>query len=281
MKCFIAVLCLVLSACGGGGSDEPAQPASKPAPEVSVKPADQNCLLYSPDGSVCAINPYIASQGRVLPGDGRWDTTKLRQLDAAMKVGGKGPNDHTFGICFEGGSITVGEHGWPDIGATYAGQVYLDFLRRYPNAKFDMHNDAVSGTSSAQAADRVDAFLTRFHCDIMVVEFAVNDNAICLTAPKGTVETGYDRLLTKIQSRGIVPIVFETMLPTGSNAQNCHLYVALNHRVAMFVSMQNAVLPLVNAGIIQKPWFDYDGTHPNAWGHRELSSVLNWNLANI
>jgi hypothetical protein len=212
----------------------------------------------------------MAKAGRIYVGS---QYAHLAELDRVMKIGG------TYGLCFEGGSITVGEHGWPDISKTYAGEVLMWYQAKYPNSKFNMFNDAVSGTSSAQGADRIGAFLAKpgVKCDIAIVEFAVNDNYIC-DANVVAVQAGYDRLLRQLDLNGSVTVMFETMLPTGKNAQRCHIPVGQSHNVAMIVSIQDSVWPWVANGSIPTSWFDYDGTHPNAWGHREFSSVLTYNL---
>jgi lysophospholipase L1-like esterase len=250
---------LVLAACGGGGGGDGG--SSEPAPVV--KPA-----CYLADGQTCIINDASVARAKILTGD----QSKLKALFAKMKVGGH------YVIGFEGGSITVGEKGWPDIGKTYAGMVFLWFQTTFPNSTFDMKNDAVSGTTSAQGAARYPAFAELYHPDITFVEFAVNDRPQYYT-DAGTVEVWYGQMMDAVTSTGGIPVALETMKPDCSSAQPPHYAVYAAKNLPLMVSQYQSVCAIL-ATVPQADW-NADGTHPNYLGHQILAVLLTKNLETL
>lgn len=253
----------ILTACGGGGggSSDTTQNKTPPAP-VAAAPC------YLADGATCIINDPSVARGNVFSGD----QTRLKELFARMKVGGH------YVIGFEGGSITVGEKGWPDISKTYAGMTFLWFQQTFPNSTFDMKNDAVSGTDSSQGAARYPAFAALYHPDITFVEFAVNDRPQYYT-DAGTVEVWYGQMMDAVTSTGGIPVALETMKPDCSSAQPPHYAVYASRNLPLMVSQYQSVCAVL-ATIPEADW-NADGTHPNYFGHQILAQLLTRNLEKL
>lgn len=269
---FVAVsstILLSLAACGGGGGsgDTPpnnnaraSQTASPPTPASSTSAASACYLL---DGVTCVVNDDVITRSTIFQGDQR----ELKALFAKMKQGGH------YVIGFEGGSITVGEKGWPDISKTYAGMVFLWFESTFPKSTFDMRNDAVSGTPSSAGAARYPTFAAQYKPDLMIVEFAVNDNYLA-KQDIGPVEVDYGKLLDEVIASGAIPVALETVLPTCANAQDAHYPVYASRNLPIMISEKESLCPWT---IPQADW-NADGTHPNYFGHQILAQLVTRNF---
>lgn len=259
----VAALCAFLAACGGGGgggSDKPAASSTSSQAAPVVKPC------YLQDGSTCVVDSDVIARSAIFQGD----QTALKALFAKMKQGGH------YVIGFEGGSITVGEHGWPDISKTYAGMVFIWFQNTFPKSTFDMRNDAVSGTPTPAGLARYPSFAAQNHPDLMFVEFAVNDVYLAQT-DFGTLEVNYGKLIDEVTASGAVPVALETVLPTCVNAQDAHYPVYASRNLPLMVSEKEAMCPWT---IPQADW-NWDGTHPNYFGHQMLAQLVTKNLERV
>lgn len=257
-KSLIATVCAFLAACGGGSGDNA---SSEAVPQAVVNPA-----CYLADGATCVVNADVVTRSTIFQGD----QTALKALFAKMKQGGH------YVIGFEGGSITVGEHGWPDISKTYAGMVFLWFQSTFPNSTFDMRNDAVSGTPSSAGVERYPTFAAANKPDLMIVEFAVNDVYLAQTN-FGELEVNYGKLIDEITASGAVPVALETVLPTCVNAQDAHYPVYAARNLPLMVSEKDAMCPWT---IPQEDW-NFDGTHPNYFGHQILAKLVTRNFEKV
>ncbi|MDF2648096.1 MAG: lysophospholipase L1-like esterase [Paenibacillus sp.] len=75
-------------------------------------------------------------------------------------------------IGYIGGSITQhgrSAHNWPE-------PVTRWFVQQYPNARISVENAAIGATGSDLAVFRAERDLIRYECDLVFIEFAVNDN---------------------------------------------------------------------------------------------------------
>lgn len=84
-----------------------------------------------------------------------------------------GLNESRLTVGFIGGSITDGRsaHNWPE-------PVMNWFAETFPTCRFRVENAAIGATGSALAVFRAERDLIDRHCDLVFVEFAVNDFGI-------------------------------------------------------------------------------------------------------
>lgn len=118
-------------------------------------------------------------------------------------------------IGFIGGSITDARprHNWPE-------PVIAWFADRFPDARIIVENAAIGATGSDLAVFRAERELIGRGCDLVFVDFAVNDNGEASEKRMRTRE-GLTRKLLKGQSRDIVYVytycqeMYESMLQGG------------------------------------------------------------------
>ncbi|MCL6444234.1 MAG: SGNH/GDSL hydrolase family protein, partial [Alicyclobacillus sp.] len=101
-------------------------------------------------------------------------------------------------VGFIGGSITDARpgHNWPE-------GVLAWLVERYPNVRIVVENAAIGATGSDLAVFRADRDLVRHNCDLVFVEFAVNDMGLAAERRYRTREG----LLRKILKSGRTDVV--------------------------------------------------------------------------
>jgi acyl-CoA thioesterase I len=271
LTAFIAgtALALTLSGCGGGGG------GGSPTPTQTTAAAAPTCYLTDQSNNTCVVNDAIVLRSDIFNGD----QTALRALFTKMKQGGR------YVIGFEGGSITRGEKVISTPGTTldqtYTWEVYRWFQATFPKSTFDLENDAVSGTSSGQGAERYPTFAAQYKPDLVIVDFAVNDNYFVVDGNAGEVQVWYGQLMNEIVAGGAIPIALETVLPDCENAQwpDETAYASLN--LPLMISEKDAICPLIAGGQLPQSDWNADGTHPNVFGHEILSQLVTQNFNRI
>jgi lysophospholipase L1-like esterase len=226
--------------------------------------------------NVDSTKPCVVDDATVVRADAfNGDQGPLKVRLAQMATGGN------FGICAIGGSITAGEVApWYDIDKTFVGRTFNWFRNTFPKSTFELHNAAISGTETSLAAQRVGAFITTYKCDIMIVEFAVNDNGNSKANP-GWVEVEYGKLLDQITTFGAIPVSLETMLPDCESAQNAHYPVYAARNLPLMVSESDAICQMTKDGTLKQSDWNADGTHPNTYGHELLALLLTKNFERL
>lgn len=254
----MVVASIVLAACGGGGGGESGSNTKQQisAPDTTTKTAPGCYLTNVVSTKPCAVDDWTVLRARINQGD----PAPLKAKYAAMRAGGR------YGICFTGGSITVGEKVWPDIQKAWAFKTFMWFAKTFPNSQFDYYNEAVSGTNSIVSQYRVGKMLDAVKCDVMFVEYAVNDINYMKAYPAQQAQA-YASILDQSLNHHAVTIVFETMMPDCSNSEAGQVASAMNRNL-MVISESSAICGETRDGTLVQADWNADGTHPNEYGHQ-------------
>lgn len=185
---------------------------------------------------------------------GNLSNTKRRLAEGALTVG------------FIGGSITDGRprHNWPEPVANW-------LVDRYPQVRFQVENAGIGATGSDLAAFRAKRDLIDRGCDLVFVEFAVNDNGVPTERRNRTREG----LLRQLLAGGDIDVVlvytysqdmYESMA-AGSMPDSIREFEALaEHYGLSSVWMGLHALHEVKRGLMRWEAWLPDGLHPTERG---------------
>jgi lysophospholipase L1-like esterase len=190
-------------------------------------------------------------------------TGDLRRL---AKVFAKARRGESIKLGVIGGSITVGAIA-SDPANSYAGLLLAWWRKRFPDCEIDLINAGVSGTGSMYGALRAGRDLLSGTPDLVVIEFAVNDN--------WTDGEAYEGLVRQVLAQPNQPaaILLFMMWERGGNDQEMQAKVGRHYDLPM-VSFRDAMWPEMAAGRMK--WSDYivDTVHPNDAGHAAAARFL-------
>ena len=165
-----------------------------------------------------------------------------------------------------GGSITVGAIA-SSPGNSYSGLLLAWWRERFPKCEIDLINAGVGGTGSMYGALRAGRDLLSGTPDLVVIEFAVNDN--------WTDGEAYEGLVRQVLAQPNQPavILLFMMWERGGNDQEMQAKVGTHYNLPM-VSFRDAMWPEMAAGRLK--WSDYivDTVHPNDAGHAAAARFL-------
>jgi hypothetical protein len=187
-------------------------------------------------------------------------------LGRLAKVFAKARRGEPIKLGVIGGSITAGAiASSPDN--SYSGLLLAWWRKRFPKCEIDLINAGVGGTGSMYGALRAGRDLLSGAPDLVVIEFAVNDN--------WTDGEAYEGLVRQILAQPNQPavILLFMMWERGGNDQEMQAKVGAHYRLPM-VSFRDAMWPEMAAGRIK--WSDYivDTVHPNDAGHAAAARFL-------
>ena len=229
------------------------------------------CLL-------CASLPQydvMAADESILPMYRRAVDFPQGDLSRLANVLRKAQNGGEITIGFLGGSITEGR-GASGIENCYVSHVYKWWYETFPQAKIQVINAGVGGTSSYLGVHRVDAELLVHQPDLVFMEFAVNDtfSEFCMSS--------YENLIRKIlmsDSNPALVLLFATNA-VGDSSQAVQAALGQYYRLPM-ISYGKAVTPEIAAGSFT--WADIaeDTVHPNDWGHAIFAGLITTFLEDI
>jgi lysophospholipase L1-like esterase len=204
--------------------------------------------------------PSIRERGLVSPGD----TARLAAVMAKARRGEE--------ICVAaiGGSITAGGLQTKDPKNRYVARVAAWFTQTFPQAKVRFVNAGIGGTNSLYGAMRVRRDVLSKQPDLVIVEYAVNDNH---PVPMfwSTYEGVLRQILREPQQPAVVQLFF--MQRKGENAQETQHMLGRHYDLPM-VSFRDAWWPEIYAGRVQWETMYADVVHPNDTGHILASELL-------
>jgi len=207
-----------------------------------------------------ATTPAIRERGLVSPGD----TARLAAVMAKARRGEE--------ICVAaiGGSITAGGLQTKDPQNRYVVRVAAGFTQAFPQAKVRFVNAGIGGTNSLYGAMRVQRDVLSKQPDLVIVEYAVNDNH-----PVPMFWASYEGVLRQIlrapQQPAVVQLFF--MQRQGQNAQETQHMLGRHYDLPM-VSFRDAWWPELYSGRAQWETMYADVVHPNDTGHILASELL-------
>jgi len=190
------------------------------------------------------------------------DTARLQHVLAKARRGEK----VVVGVI--GGSITAGARASTEQNR-WGNHVAQWFRDTFPQTEIEFHNAGIGATGSNIAAHRIQGHLLKFHPDIVVSEFGVNDPNNELAAE--TLE-GMTRQILKLPNNPAVMYLY-TMNSAGGNAQEWHSKVGTHYGLPM-VSFRDALWPRIEAKELK--WEDVEGdeVHPNDRGHKYCADFV-------
>lgn len=180
-------------------------------------------------------------------------------------------NKQTVKIAYLGGSITRTDNGWRE-------QTFNWFQQKYPSTKFEQIIAAIGGTGSEFGAYRLKNHVLKHKPDLVLVEFAVNDNAKTSQQVKDAME-GIVRQIWKANRKTDICFVYtfqkvqlpyyqENRFPVSASAMET---VADYHKIPS-ICVALPVIKLIAEGKMivrgkakdypDKMVFSEDGVHP-------------------
>lgn len=204
--------------------------------------------------------PSIRERGIVSQGD-------ESRLAAVMAKARRGEEICVAAI---GGSITAGGLQTKDPKNRYIARVADWFTKTFPKARVRFVNAGIGGTNSLYGAMRVQRDVLSKRPDLVIVEYAVNDNH---PVPMfwGSYEGVLRQILCEPQQPAVVQLFF--MQRKGENAQETQHMLGRHYNLPM-VSFRDAWWPEIYSG--RAIWEDMyaDVVHPNDTGHILASELL-------
>jgi len=179
-------------------------------------------------------------------------------------------------VVFLGGSITQNDHGYTKMISEW-------LEKKWPDVKFTFLNAGLSSTGSVTGAFRFpDQVLAKGPVDLLIVEFAVNDDQDSMldskTATRGL--EGIVRQFWKANPTGDIlsvdfvnpPMLEKIRKGTEAVSTLAHKRVARHYHIPI-VDVGRALANEIAAG--RKTWDkDYGGTHPNSAGYAFATGLI-------
>lgn len=204
--------------------------------------------------------PAIRERGIVSEGD-------VSRLSAVIQKARRGEEICVAAI---GGSITAGGLQTKDPKNRYIAQVSDWFTQTFPKAKVRFVNAGIGGTNSLFGAMRVQRDVLSHKPDLVIVEYAVNDNH-----PVPMFWSSYEGVLRQIlrepQHPAVVQLFF--MQRKGENAQETQHMLGRHYDLPM-VSFRDAWWPEIYTDRVKWETMYADVVHPNDTGHILASELL-------
>ncbi|MDB5328002.1 MAG: hypothetical protein JWM57_3571, partial [Phycisphaerales bacterium] len=212
------------------------------------------------------------------------DTDTAGSLDRAVvdagdatrfsRVFDKGRRGEPITIGFIGGSITAG-YAAHDAPHRYVDRVAAWFARIFPASQVKLINAGVGGTGSDFGALRVQADVLKQQPDVVVVEFAVNDED---NEHAGRTLEGVVRQVLSAPNAPACLLLF--MSHDGRNAQAWHAKVGRHYGLPM-VSYRDGLAAEIDAGRLKWADISPDDIHPNDRGHAIAARYITHLLDNL
>ncbi len=176
-------------------------------------------------------------------------------------------------LAYLGGSITQGGNASPSETNCYAYLSYEIFKDRFGTGD-NVHyvNAGVAGTPSTFGMVRVDKDVLSYEPDVVVVEFAVNDEGKPLNQ---YIYESLVRRILKSDSQPAVILMF-TVFEKGHNAQ-AHMQKVGEYYQLPMISVKDAIFPEIEAGnMVFKEDYGKDGLHPDNQGHKLIADFFDY-----
>jgi len=164
---------------------------------------------------------------------------------------------------FIGGSITEAqrEGNWPYFIAAW-------FIRRYPDVEFVWENAAIGGTGSLSGIMRADRDLIAHHCDIVFMEYAVNEpgGEETFRTREGLVrkllQSGCDVAMVYVYCQAMYQDMMADRIPESiADLER----IAEYYRIPAIWSGRHALNELMAGRMSWETWLP-EGLHPEAFG---------------
>ena len=208
----------------------------------------------------------------------RWPSCDDRALAKVMRKAAAG---EAVTIAVLGGSITEGtiSRGADDAKISprlpYAELFRRWWAERFPETEIRFINAGIGGTDSYLGLHRVQREVLDFHPDLVLVEFAVNDDGSRLSC-----QIAYDNLVRTLLLSEDAPAVMLLIMgqTSGATAQDSESNVAYQYKLPV-VSYINVIKQMMKEGVYTAEQLSGDVVHPSALGHAITGEIL-WRYLN-
>lgn len=169
-----------------------------------------------------------------------------------------------------GGSITAGSAA-SDTGSRYINVLQRCLERLFPKSSFFVINAGVPATNSRFGCSRLKDDLLNNLPDLIIIEFAVNDNSNDSVLTTQCME-GLVRQCLRLDS---VPVIMLCTMNIKTDSATQHLHANIGRYYSLpIISFRNAIAPLIANGIITWDSIANDDVHPNDKGHLMIANLL-------
>jgi lysophospholipase L1-like esterase len=177
----------------------------------------------------------------------------------------------TISVVTLGGSITTGHQAQPPETAGWAGlvNVWLKEKARETRGSVEFHNSGASGTDSAFASIRAADHALAYNPDLVIVEYAINDQWLDSQVRKRSFEGLIRRLLDNSPRRAVIIIALNEKGAAGKSTFHEQAEIGRHYNVPVL-----AWADWVKAS----EWGNYfsgkETIHPNNKGHASIASGI-------
>ena len=177
----------------------------------------------------------------------------------------------TVSVVALGGSITTGHQAQPPDTAGWAGlvSVWLKEKARETGASVEFHNSGASGTDSAFASIRVGDHALAYNPDLVIVEYAVNDQWLNGRVRRRSFEGLIRRLLDNSPDRAVIIIALNEKGSPDKSTFREQLEIGRHYNIPVL-----AWADWVKASEWDKYFSGKETIHPNNEGHASIASGI-------
>lgn len=173
-------------------------------------------------------------------------------------------------IGFIGGSITAGA-GVSSIWSGYSGLLCAFAGRLYPLSDVEQVNAGIGSTNSRFACFRARDDLLSKSPDLIVIEFAVNDDPSDSAGTTASMEG----LVRQCLEKADVPVMMLFLMNRSGDTVNQSLHARVGRHYGLpMISYRNVCWPLVASGQLPPDSIFFDAIHPNSNGHLICAYLL-------
>ncbi len=218
-----------------------------------------------PSQGMTSLAPEILDRSLVSLGD----TARLQHVFAKAQRGEK------IVLAFIGGSITEG------AAATAKENRYVELVGNwwkatFPQSQIEIINAGIGATGSNFGALRLQRDVLSKHPDLLVIEFAVNDE------PSEASTQSFEGIVRQaLQSPDQVALLLLFMMKKdGANAQEPFARVGAHYNLPM-VSYRDAIWPEIQSGRMKWEDLSPDAIHPKDSGHAYAATMITTALSKV
>jgi lysophospholipase L1-like esterase len=206
--------------------------------------------------AACSSNPVRSEQASDI---------RLRNCMAKLRGGGK------ISVVALGGSITTGHQAQPPESAGWAGlvNVWLQEKARESGGTVEFHNSGASGTDSAFASVRAGDHALAYNPDLLIVEYAVNDQWLNSKVRRRSFEGVIRRILDDSPFRAVIIIALNEKGSPQKSTFREQAAIAKHYNIPVL-----AWADWVEASQWDTYFTDKETIHPNNEGHASIASGI-------
>lgn len=194
------------------------------------------------------------------------NTQRIREKIAKAQAGETVTVGYLGGSITEGGSATSKDLTYASLSFDYFNETFAGGGAKYVNA-------GMSGTSSVVGNVRVHNDIFAKNCDIIFIEFAVNDQG------GDRFQKSYESLVkTCLEQENAPAVILITLCQKSGGSNQDWMEKVAQHYDLPLISGKNAVMNGIQAGTLNwdRDYGSNDTIHPGNGGHRIIANLINY-----